>query len=220
MNNYVKLSSNINRFDHIFSCFNNICSLSMGFLFPQCLFGRTYELSTGGECFIGCCKIYLLQFINSIFFSMLSIFKLLSVIDDNSIEYINNCTVNNKCKNYNITEIIDNNCTITNTTNICPCLIKPLIKRCNYEINLPNQLYDFYEYTFMVSLISTLVYLNINGCFYGYYRTKLSKKYNILHNSKCDFWIHFIPCCHQLALCQEYNTVARIEELVYPINTM
>ena len=84
----------------------------------------------------------------------------------------------------------------------------------------PNQLYDYYEYTFIVSLISIFVYLNINGCFYGYYRTKLSKKYNILHNSKCDFFIHFLPCCHQLALCQEYNTIARIEELVYPINTM
>ena len=65
-----------------------------------------------------------------------------------------------------------------------------------------------------------IIRLNINGCFYGYYRTMLSKKYNILNNSRYDFWIHFIPCCHQLALCQEYNTVARIEELVYPINTM
>jgi len=50
--------------------------------------------------------------------------------------------------------------------------------------------------------------------------TKLSQKYNILHNSRYDFCIHFIPCIHQLALCQEYNTVYRLElEPVYAVNT-
>ena len=220
MNNYIRFKNDVNRFDHIFSCFNNFCSLSMGLFFPQCLFGRIYELTGNGECFVGCCKIYALQFINSIFFSLIPLFKYFSIIDKSEIEYIYNCTINKECRNYNITEIINNNCTISNTSSICPCLREPLIKYCHYEKDLPNQLYDFYEYTFIVSLISIFVYLNINGCFYGYYRTKLSKKYNILHNSKCDFFIHFLPCCHQLALCQEYNTIARIEELVYPINTM
>ena len=50
--------SNINQFEDIFSCFTNLCSLSMGLLFPECLFGRIYEISGFGECFIGCCKIY------------------------------------------------------------------------------------------------------------------------------------------------------------------
>ena len=72
-------------------------------------------------------------------------------------------------------------------------------------------------------MVNTVINLNINGFFYGHYRTKISQKYNILHNSRYDFCIHFIPCIHQLALCQEYNTIYRIEYLdkpIYAVNTM
>ncbi len=221
MNNYVKLSNNVNYFDNIFSCCNNICSLALGYFFPHCLFGKTYELISEGECFVGCCKIYLLHFFTNMFFSVIGIFKGINLFNDSSVEYINNCTINSECKKYNITKLINNNCTISNTTNICPCLREPLIKYCHYEKDLPDKIIDYYEFITILSLINIFVYLTINGCFYGHYRTKISKKYNILHNSRCDFWIHFFPCIHQLALCQEYNTVSRIEyEIIYPINTM
>ena len=56
-------------------------------------------------------------------------------------------------------------------------------------------------------------------CYYGHYRTKLSRKYNILHNSRYDMFVHALPCVHQLSLCQEYNTVSRLEiEPVYAVN--
>ena len=60
--------------------------------------------------------------------------------------------------------------------------------------------------------------LTLNGCFYGHYRTKISQKYNILHNSRYDFCIHFIPCVHQLALCQEYKAVQKHNLLITPLN--
>ena len=63
MNNYVKLVNDINHFDGICSCFNNFYYMGwccVGFLFPQCLFGRTYELLLEGDCCLGCCKIFLL----------------------------------------------------------------------------------------------------------------------------------------------------------------
>ena len=64
--------------------------------------------------------------------------------------------------------------------------------------------------------------LFINGIFYGHYRTKISKKYNI-HSliNIVIFVLEFNSCVHQLALCQEYNTVYRLEEsIIYPVNTM
>ena len=72
-------------------------------------------------------------------------------------------------------------------------------------------------------MVNVAINLNINGIFFGHYRTKISQKYNILHNSRYDFCIHFIPCVHQLALCQEYNTIYRIEYLdkpIYGVNVM
>ena len=68
MNNYIRFKNDVNRFDHICYCFNNFCSLSMGLFFPQCLFGRIYELTGNGECFVGCCKIY--------FYNLLTVFFL------------------------------------------------------------------------------------------------------------------------------------------------
>ena len=66
MDYYQKLSGFTNNyFNKFFSCFNDLCSLSMGLLFPECLFGRIYEISGFGECFVGCCKIYSIQFIKN-----------------------------------------------------------------------------------------------------------------------------------------------------------
>ena len=68
MNMYQKFSD-INQFDNMCGCFSNLCTLSTGLLFPQCLFGNIYELSGFGECFVGCCKIFSLQFIINMIFS-------------------------------------------------------------------------------------------------------------------------------------------------------
>ena len=225
MDQYKKFSDyeNINNFDNICGCFSNLCVCSMGLLFPQCLFGRIYELSGFGECFVGCCKIFSLQFIiNLIFSGIISIKELDTLYGGGYITDINNCTADKICNDYNYTQIYDNNCSLNNTS-LCDCLKKPIIKKCDWEQNLPDTLHNLFHYIFLISMINMTFYLNINGIFYGQYRTKISQKYNILHNSRYDFCIHFLPCVHQLALCQEYNTIYRIEYLdkpVYAVNTI
>ena len=47
----------------------------MGLCFPYCLFGRIYERADFGSCFVGCCKLFSLQFIINFSFS-LSIYSL------------------------------------------------------------------------------------------------------------------------------------------------
>jgi Cys-rich protein (TIGR01571 family) len=220
MNNYKRFNeTNINRFNNLFGCFNNLCSFSMGCLFPQCLFGRIYELAGYGDCFTGCYKIWSMQFIINLLFSSICFFKEFNTLYEKEFDgLINNCSQYNECKNYNYTQIYDNNCS-TNGTIICDCLKEPIVEKCEWDKNLTNTLYNLYEFLIIISIINISINLTINGIFYGHYRKKISKKYNILHNKKCDYWIHFFPCCHQLALCQEFNTLYRIElDPIYPIN--
>ena len=221
MSNYIKLNNiNINKFNNLFGCFYNLCSLSMGLFFPQCLFGRIYELSGYGDCCIGCCKIWSIQFIINLIFSSIYFLKEFNTLYEKEFNgLINNCSEHNICGNYNYTYIYDNNCSLNNTV-ICSCLREPIVEKCKWEKNLPNTLYNLYEFIIILGFINLFINLTVNGCFYGYYRNKISEKYNILYNKKCNFFIHFIPCCHQLALCQEYNTVYRLElEPIYTVNT-
>ena len=65
MEHYYKLSNDkINYFHPLLSCFENICSCSMGLCFPYCLFGRIYEKAQFGKCWVGCCKYLMIQFNN------------------------------------------------------------------------------------------------------------------------------------------------------------
>jgi len=224
MDKYQKISDfgNINHFDNICGCFSNLCSLSMGLIFPQCLFGRIYEISGFGECFVGCCKILSIQFIINTIFSFIIFNKELLFINKGSKYDINYCiNNNNNCHNdFNYTLIYNNNCSINNNT-ICDCLKDSIIKKCNFEKNIDTELIDLYEYISMISILNLIIYMTINGCFYGHYRTKISRRYNILHNSRWDFIIHFLPCVHQIALCQEYNTICRLEsEPIYAVNVV
>ena len=220
MDKYQQISDfgNVNHFDNICGCFSNLCSLSMGCLFPQCLFGRIYEISGFGECFAGCCKIFSIQFIINLIFSSLIFDKEISLFYHKFNVDIKNCTKDPICNNYNYTEIYNNNCSINNNT-ICDCLKESVVEKCNFEKNIDTELMDLYEYISLLSILNLIVYMTINGCFYGHYRTKISRRYNILHNSRFDFIIHFLPCVHQIALCQEYNTVSRLElKPIYVVN--
>ena len=230
MDKYQNLNTiNINKFNNIFGCFEDICVFSMGCLFPTCLFGRTYEISGFGKCFTGCCKIFSLQFILSTFFSLI-IFSMewnmfLSDVfkyDKKLLDCNNNSTCHNDYDNINFTSISDNNCIVTNNTDMCDCLKQLIMDKCNYENKLPSIINNFIVYMFILNMINIKIFLSMNGVFYGHYRNKISSKYNILNNSRNNYYIHCIPCVHQLALCQEYNTIKRIELIekpIYAINT-
>ena len=77
------------------------------------------------------------------------------------------------------------------------------------KMSLLKKNISIYSYNSLIilSFIYFMIHIIINGCYYGHYRTKLSRKYNILHNSRYDMFVHALPCVHQLSLCQEYNTV-------------
>ena len=205
-----------NFFQPLFGCLSDLCSCSMGLCFPYCLFGRIYQKAEFGPCWLGCCKYFSIQFIISLLFSSIiySIeWEMLLSKEFIFMNDINNCNTNTTCKtnydNFNKTECIINNSTIT-----CECLIKPLQDQCDFNDNLPNTLYDMYIYIMFISIINTLTLCSIFGFFLGHYRTKISHKYNILYNSRYNFLIHFLPCTNQCALCQEYNTINMIDDVI------
>ena len=219
MNQYYKISNNgemnVNYFNNLFGCFEDLCSCSMGLCFPYCLFGRIYEKAGFGSCIAGCSKYIALQMgISSIFTFMIYLIEYNMILKNMSLitEDISGCNVNDTCKidyhNFNKTQ-----CPVDNTT-ICNCLIKPLKNQCEFDQNLPDTLENMYIYISFVSIMNTLIMCNALGLFLGYYRTKISHKYNILYNSRYNFLIHCLPCSNQCALCQEYNTINLIDSVI------
>ena len=222
MSNYFKLSSvgaiNTNFFKPLFGCFEDLCSCSMGLFFPYCLFGRIYEISGFGKCYIGCCKYFSIQFFISLLFSIIG-FKTEWDLFYGKIykieNEINNCITNQTCKtnydNFNTTL-----CNINNNTVTCECLEIPLQEKCNFT---NNTLENMIVYISFISIMNNFTLYLFLGLFLGNYRTKISHKYNILYNSRYNFLIHFLPCTNPCALCQEYNTVNYIETVLstYPI---
>ena len=204
-----------NFFQPLFGCLSDLCSCSMGLCFPYCLFGRIYEKAGFGSCIAGCSKYIALQMgISSIFTFMIYLIEYNMILKNMSLitEDISGCNVNDTCKidyhNFNKTQ-----CPVDNTT-ICDCLIKPLNNQCEFDQNLPDTLENMYIYISFVSIMNTLIMCNTLGLFLGYYRTKISHKYNILYNSRYNFLIHCLPCSNQCALCQEYNTINLIDSVI------
>ena len=204
-----------NFFQPLFGCLSDLCSCSMGLCFPYCLFGRIYEKAGFGSCIVGCSKYFALQMgISSIFTFIIYLIEYNMILKNMSLisEDISGCNTNDTCKidyhNFNKTQ-----CPVDNTT-ICDCLIKPLNNQCEFDQNLPDTLENMYIYISFVSIMNTLIMCNALGLFLGYYRTKISHKYNILYNSRYNFLIHCLPCSNQCALCQEYNTINLIDSVI------
>jgi Cys-rich protein (TIGR01571 family) len=219
---------NINRFSPLLGCFEDMCSCSMGLLFPYCLFGRIYERAQFGKCWIGCCKYLSLQLIINMFFSIIIYNMEWNMLLSKKIDFTNKleiCNNNNTCleniEYFNYEKFYDNKCSLSNSTIICECSKQTLIDECKYNINtLPHVLNIFFAYITIISFINLLVLSCFNGLFLGHYRKKISHKYNILYNSRYNFLVHCIPCINQCALCQEYNTIDIIESIVVPIYTI
>ena len=212
----------INYFDSLCGCLDNLCSCSMGLLFPYCLFGKIYERANFGSCFTGCCKLFTLQFlINTLFGSIIFLIEWNMLLKDElNYEYkINSCNDGEKCHNdyinFDYVSLNNNNCIITNNTDICDCLKKPLIEQC--EKFHSDDYIHMTNYILFLSILNGLILCISTGLFLGHYRTKISHKYNILYNNRYDCLIHCNPLTNQCALCQEYNTINRIENVIKPI---
>ena len=243
MDQYYKLSNNnnnqVNTFNPLFTCLDNLCTCSMGLCFPYCLFGRIYERAEFGSCFVGCCKLFSLQFIINFFFSLIIYSLEWDMFLKKELEFteqIQICNNNNICLNdiekFDYKTLYDNNCLITNTTNttnttnitntneICECSKQPLIDQCHFNNELPDILNSFYLYLTILGINNLLILSSFTGLLLGHYRTKISHKYNILYNSRYNFLIHCLPCTNQCALCQEYNSIDTIEifKSFYPVD--
>ena len=106
MEPYYKFTGNDYKFIPLFSCFENICSCSMGLCFPYCLFGKIYEKAKFGKCWVGCIKLLSLQILR---YNFLIHF----------IPCTNQCAL---CQEYNTIEMIE--------------AIRPIepIQKFNYDI--------------------------------------------------------------------------------------
>ena len=228
MDQYYKLSNNnnnqVNTFNPLFSCLDNLCTCSMGLCFPYCLFGRIYERAEFGSCFVGCCKLFSLQFIINLFFSLIIYSLEWDMFLKKELEFtgqIQICNNNNLCLNdiekFDYKTLYDNNCLINNTTNatnttdICECSKQTLIDQCHFNNELPDILNSFFIYLTILGINNLLILSSFTGLLLGHYRTRVSHKYNILYNSRYNFLIHCLPCTNQCALCQEYNSIDTIE---------
>ena len=226
MDSYYKFSNNShNYFNPLLGCFENLCSCSMGLFFPFCLFGRIYEKADFGKCWVGCCKLFLLQTsINFVFSSIIysteynMILKKQFIFDNQmNICYQHNSTCKTDVTNFDNNLFQNNNCVFNNTNSICNCSKNILIDKCNYDLNiLPDKIYNLFIFIFALSILNIIALSCFTGLFLGHYRTKISHKYNILYNSRYNFLIHCIPFTNQCALCQEYNSIERIE-LIKPL---
>ncbi len=220
MNDYLKFS-HTNNFNNLFGCFDNLNTCLMGCCCPCCLFGYIYEKLEKGSCLIGGFKFFSLNFIIS------SIFNLILYLVEWNILIIKQLKINEDLKKskincyntsiiYNKTKIFDNNCLINNTE-ICDYMIQPIINECKFNQNLPVTINNLIEYITFIGILQSITICIFMGLFLGYYRTQLSHKYNILYNSRYNFLIHCNPFTNLCALCQEYNSIERIEKIT-PIN--
>ena len=226
MDNYYKFSNdNHNYFNPLLGCFENLCSCSMGLFCPACLFGRIYEKADFGKCWVGCCKLLLLQISINFIFSSIIYSTEYNMILKKQFEFNNqmnlcfkyNSTCESDVKNFDDKSFYNNKCILNNSTYICDCSKDVLLQKCDYDLNkLPLEIYNLFIFITIISLFNIIALSCFTGLFLGHYRTKISHKYNILYNSRYNFLIHCIPFTNQCALCQEYNSIERIE-LIKPL---
>ena len=129
------------------------------------------------------------------------------------------CYNNNNCTdNFDDKQLYDNKCIIKNNTDICDCLKQPLIEQCEFNMNeLPSIMNSLLRDIIFISCINFQVMCMTTGLYLGRIRNKIGQKYNILYNSRYNFLVHCNPLTNQCALCQEYNTIDIIENIVVPI---
>ena len=230
MNKYSKMGSTAfpNVFNDLTDCHTNMSICLCGLCCPTCLFGIIYQKIQLGSFVTGFCKLFMIQFfISAIFTSIIYIiewdmFLSKEYYDENTIRLCYNNNYNYNCTdNFDYKQLYDNKCIIKNNTDICDCLKNPLIEQCEFNMNeLPSIMNDFVSYIIFISCINSLVLCISMGLYLGQIRNKIGHKYNILYNSRYNFLVHCNPCTNQCALCQEYNTINRIDTIITPVYTV
>jgi len=227
MNKYENMGSII--FPHVFNdltdCNGKMSICLFGLCCPTCLFGIIYQKIQLGSCLTGFCKYFMLQFlISAIFTSMIYTIEW-DMLYSKEYYYENTirlCYNNNNCtNNFDDKQLYDNKCIMKNNSDICDCLKHPLIEQCEFNMNkLPGIMDNLFGDIIFISILNSLVLFMSMGLYLGQIRNKIGHKYNILYNSRYNFLVHCNPCTNQCALCQEYNTINRLDTIITPIYTV
>jgi len=227
MNKYQNMGSTAfpNVLNDLTDCDGKMSICLCGLCCPTCLFALIYQKIQLGHFLTGFCKYFMLQFlISTIFTSMFytiewDMFLSKEYYYENTIRL---CYNNNNCTdNFDDKQLYDNNCIIKNNTDVCDCIKQPLIEQCEFNMNeLPGIMDNLFGDIIFISILNLLVLCMTTGLYLGQIRNKIGHKYNILYNSRYNFLIHCNPLTNQCALCQEYNTINRIDTIVTPIYTV
>lgn len=227
MNKYQNMGSTAfpNVFNDLTDCDGSMSVCLCGLCCPTCLFALIYQKIQLGHFLTGFCKYFMLQFlISTIFTSMFytiewDMFLSKEYYYENTIRL---CYNNNNCTgNFDDKQLYDNNCIIKNNTDVCDCIKQPLIEQCEFNMNeLPGIMDNLFGDIIFISILNLLVLCMTTGLYLGQIRNKMGQKYNILYNSRYNFLIHCNPITNQCALCQEYNTINRIDDIITPIYTV
>ena len=221
------VSDSGNQFDQLCSCAGGAVANSdtciLGLFFPCCLFGRTYERARFGSFLSGCCKYFSLQLILSIVIISSDIDNRWGKIYGPEIQFsesITDCNTFPECKPYfNGTKVIDsldqnilanNNCNVPKYLHVCKCLNNELPNQCQFIENMPETIKDTIVASIVINTIGSLISITTLGCLLGYYRKKISDTFGIQSLPSESFFYHCIPCLNKCALCQEANTVDRL----------
>jgi len=225
-----------NQFDQLCACSANGESCMLGLFFPCCLFGRTYERARYGSFFSGCCKYFAIQLIFGIIISAVDFdYKWAQIYgpEFQFTESIKSCGINPECKpSFNGTKLVDsldqsilanNNCNVPVYLDVCKCLLDILPRQCQFIEDMPETIKDNVIDSIVINTIGGFVSMSTLGCFLGYYRKKISATFGIESLSSENFFYHCLPCLNPCALCQEANTVDRLNFnriTIMPTNTV
>ena len=214
-----------NHFNSINLCFENSQYCLLGIFFPYCLFGIIYKKSGFGSFFMGSIKYFLLLFLLSLFYYIIiydirwtNIFGPLNnqQRNINMCRYDENCSVfynNSKLiQPLNQKNLLNNNCIIPQDLKKCKCLEQSLLEYCTFSYNLPVTKQNTDSEIIIFSSIWGIISCSSIGVFLGYYRNRISDNYNIKTSFFKNFLLHCIPFINPCALCQEANTIDRINE--------
>ena len=234
------VSDSGNQFDQLCSCAGGAVANSdtyiLGLFFPCCLFGRTYERARFGTFLSGCCKYFSLQFILSLIIISADIDNKWGKIYGPEIQFserVTYCDTFPECNSYfNGSKVIDsldqnilanNKCNVPKYLHVCKCLNDELPPQCQFIEHMPETIKDTIVASIVINTIGSLISITTLGCLLGYYRKKISDTFGIKSLSSESFFYHCMPCLNPFALCQEANTVDRLNfnnMAIMPITTV
>jgi hypothetical protein len=117
----------------------------------------------------------------------------------------------------NQTNLADNNCNVPEYLHVCKCLNDFLPDKCRTIENLPESIRNTIINSIVINTTGGLINITILGFFLEHYRHKIATKFNIRTSRIKGFLYHCLPFFNPCALCQEANTLDRLNIINYTV---